>query len=715
MSPTNIILVIVVVLAVALAILAAVTASKSHSNSLQPSVNAAVVAEKKAAITSLKNKLSSLLTQAKKKGVTLQCGSLNDCLKDVPDDPGNIADLDHVIERLQSIVGSAIQKLSVSPSPQCVGKIDQNTESKYDKSLEHVFSSEKALDSIGVKYHRVPEVATCMKEGLWCKEDYDRCISVLDSYCVDLEGMLKANTKDKWEGWKVMVNAKDKKSLAEYFLLDNPLGTGADPTGAIVDYSFPFEKTTDGKPQFTQPIKDSTPLITNLASGGLKIGITDKLLNPQTGAGGKITGGLVGAPRLISKKLFKGGMFIFDVKHVPIGCGVWPALWMNGFVGGDDQFHGDPKEDPVGWAENMQKLLNSVESGTFPESSPSPPPAKEGFINHLCKKDDALRAKPALAKPNPQLSKFANKDVYIAMWPQGGEIDILENTNFSNSNLVSVHGGPGCELKNGYQNKWQTTTTDAYTKIDARSVCGQTYSGFGDFSGCSGDYYKGNGQEIVLPDGSKRYSCPTVASQHAGNTQVYGGDDTFGPIFNKNEGGIFVCHWEPNEEINIWFFPRAVVKKHDFAATGWPLSDDPDPETWDRLQKTDGKKYLVAAYKMGEPGILSAGCDFNYMGVTMNIAISGGFGGGAMPPYCSAEQTNHGNVTGDLPLPAKCDAFVRQCLGADPKQPGGGNGLGCYDGANEKGRDNTAYFYKDVYFDISSIRVLQKDTHDSVW
>ncbi len=34
--------------------------------------------------------------------------------------------------------------------------------------------------------------------------------------------------------------------------------------------------------------------------------------------------------RLESNKLFNGGLFAFDVKHAPHGCGNWAAMWLYG-------------------------------------------------------------------------------------------------------------------------------------------------------------------------------------------------------------------------------------------------------------------------------------------------------------------------------------------------------------------------------------------------
>jgi len=33
--------------------------------------------------------------------------------------------------------------------------------------------------------------------------------------------------------------------------------------------------------------------------------------------------------RLESKKQYGPGLFLFDVKHTPYGCGTWPALWLS--------------------------------------------------------------------------------------------------------------------------------------------------------------------------------------------------------------------------------------------------------------------------------------------------------------------------------------------------------------------------------------------------
>ena len=32
--------------------------------------------------------------------------------------------------------------------------------------------------------------------------------------------------------------------------------------------------------------------------------------------------------RLSSKKVYNGGLFVADIRHMPAGCGTWPAFWL---------------------------------------------------------------------------------------------------------------------------------------------------------------------------------------------------------------------------------------------------------------------------------------------------------------------------------------------------------------------------------------------------
>lgn len=56
--------------------------------------------------------------------------------------------------------------------------------------------------------------------------------------------------------------------------------------------------------------------------------------------------------RVESKKQYNSGVFIFDVKHTPYGCGTWPALWLS-----------DPNNWPNNGEIDMMEAVNQATSG----------------------------------------------------------------------------------------------------------------------------------------------------------------------------------------------------------------------------------------------------------------------------------------------------------------------------------------------------------------
>ncbi|KAF2118478.1 concanavalin A-like lectin/glucanase domain-containing protein [Lophiotrema nucula] len=82
-----------------------------------------------------------------------------------------------------------------------------------------------------------------------------------------------------------------------------------DPTGGFVDYT-----------TFDEALAQR--LINNI-SDYIYLGVDHENTVPETG---------VGRPsvRLESRLTFTEGLFVLDLKHLPVGCGTWPAFWTVG-------------------------------------------------------------------------------------------------------------------------------------------------------------------------------------------------------------------------------------------------------------------------------------------------------------------------------------------------------------------------------------------------
>ena len=826
MSPTNKILVVVVILAVTFAILFAVTANNSEGPNVPDSPSAKSVAEKKAKVLQMKNTLDNTISAAIGTGVPVNCKTVSDCLKGLPEDPQRSSELDSVINRLQSVIGNLDDKLN-SPCLQGL----PGARAAYNRLLYQIADK---TDSLNIDPAAYPEIFTdnvkmCMTESnLKCTQDYENCLTTLDT---TLKLMNKIVPKPSWhsptpsmhpsmrsptpsmhpsmrsptpsmhpsmrsptpsmhpsmrsptpsmhpsapttipvplpiyipppkltENYAKIVDVKDKESLGKYFLLDDPSGIGLDPTGGINNYAYPFIRgDAYDKNPFFQCITQDTSLISDVAgmpgrTQGVRIGIApdmtwnwaDQYPNFSLSAG---------APRLMTQKFFKGGLFILDIRHAPIGCAIWPALWLNAFVGEKDQFHLQKEQD--GYDISMTKLVDTYIS-------------KETYNPVACKKGETLVSNitKSPVPRNEKLSEYAKKDIYVAAWPAGGEIDMFENVSFENKNLISIHGGAMCELVDGNDNDWYhkcLACSDEMKQKKARSTCGiSDLNGFGPYSGCNAPVNKMNGEMVTVPGtNSKRYSClasagvkkdntPNYDENDAkdGNTQVIAPDGSFGIGFNDNGGGVYVCEWIPMKKINIWLFPHDVYSMQELSKSGSPLSDNPNPDGWPTTYTTKSKKgkTLIASYLIGEEGTLKDGCNFNFMNLIINIAIGGGFGGNTMPDYCTSTDLESNKAYKELVAENKralqANEYIRHCYNADPKIQGGGTvgplgnyknylpglplpksplptNLKCYDGANQRGPNKDekgeAYFYKSAYFDIDSIRIFQKKDMDSVF
>jgi hypothetical protein len=581
--------------------------------------------------------------------------------------------------------------------------------------------------------------------------------------------------------YKKLFTVTNLDDLRKYFIIDNPLEDGDDPTDGLVDYSYAMPKNENGLiiPNINGDISWSeiptsgniNELVSNY-DNGIKINLSKNLvtkgLYPNVFKDSCFLKNKVGTVRLSSRKLFKGGLFVFDVEHIPVGCGIWPAIWLNGFVGLPDQYHS--KEGSPEFLKGIEKLKKSTKTCGSVDNTLDPYQSLDKFM-----------------------SKYTGKNVYQAQWPVGGEFDIVEQTQFSPTNLMSIHGGPNCEVKAEYKmdnsEYLYPYISDFHKNMEFRSTCGETMdrnAGYDHYSGCRTD---GDRVQINCNVQSAR-SCPQEAGLNSGNTQIVGPYGSFGPPFNETGGGVYVLQWIPNKKVFMWFYPRTDFSKEELSKDGMPLSENPKPEIWQPSVKD--KKVLLMSYRLDNHNALKSGCDFNYQALIINITVGGGWGGNTVPPYCKYDYYNcnipkntsggspgytggtgssgytggtgssgyTGDSSGYTSGSSNCDIkenyqsyniklreinteykndcgynangnipyynFVEKCYNAKPNETDkNGVGInGCYDGAYNKdarGINAKPDFFTEAYFKIRSISVFQrkegnKETDDSnVW
>ncbi|RDW95161.1 hypothetical protein BP5796_00924 [Coleophoma crateriformis] len=110
--------------------------------------------------------------------------------------------------------------------------------------------------------------------------------------------------------------------------------TGYDPTSGFVHY---VDSTYASQYNLTYATSDSAILRVDTSV------TADSVPNASTGRF---------SVRLTSKTQYDQGLFIFDVKHTPYGCGTWPALWLS-----------DPNNWPAHGEIDVMEAVNTASTG----------------------------------------------------------------------------------------------------------------------------------------------------------------------------------------------------------------------------------------------------------------------------------------------------------------------------------------------------------------
>jgi len=579
-----------------------------------------------------------------------------------------------------------------------------------------------------------------------------------------------AATGSAWPGesnpdaYRLVFETRNVQDVRKNFVLENPLGDGEDPTDGWVDYAWAMPRDKNGAvlpnvngDRFWSEIPASgriDELLKNEKNGGWIHKNTDYLITrglfPSIFGPTCMATNYVGSARLMTRKLFLGGLFIMDCEHIPMSTLSWPAVWLYNFIGMKDFYHAE--EGTPLFSEGMRKLYDATQNKRCPnvDKSLDPYQSLDTFM-----------------------SRYSGTEFYTAQWPRGGEFDIIEQVNFSERNLVSIHGGSNCEVIPTNLNESKDNIDFAYPFLsdfhrenNLRSTCGLTT----DRNPPNRDnrnlgYESCKTQDNAIGTTNDDRSCPIGSATNSGNSQVLMPVGSFGAPFNNTGGGVFVCQWIPKKLVGFWFFPRKLFSDGELKRANGPLSSNPDPTTWEPVQKE--YQVLAVSYALDGPNAITSGCDFNYGALIINNTLGGGWG--SAPPFvpessrsgvtCACDkvgskptapskartlgtqtldgetQTGGGTVAdscsgfstaqpicGDYALKDQ-SAFLNACYTAKPGDANAsGVAQGCYDGAwrskEEGGRgvDAPPVFQSENYFKFRDIRVFQNPrTDDNIW
>jgi hypothetical protein len=116
-------------------------------------------------------------------------------------------------------------------------------------------------------------------------------------------------------------------------------------------------------------------------------------------------------------------------------------------------------------------------------------------------------------------------------WPAGGEIDIVEGINDYTNNQATIHTNPGCTI---------ASSNSAMLDITGNIVGGT--------------------------------DCAAADTGNQGCGSRSNNNNSFGPGFNSNGGGVYAMQWD-DSGIAVYFFPRDSVPSDIDAGS-------PNPDGW---------------------------------------------------------------------------------------------------------------------------------------
>lgn len=520
--------------------------------------------------------------------------------------------------------------------------------------------------------------------------------------------------------YKLYADINDVESLGTYFLISDRHKDGTDSTGGIVDYQYCVPDNLKGKVSVA-PITNC-PLIYNTDNGFIiKVG-TDQPLQktPEFEQA-------VPSVRLVSKNSFKGGLYIYDIEHLPYGPSVWPAIFYNGMQFSSSQMHNDNLKN------NPDKLSDIVQQyGTICSPHDSywdvscihgdPEKGDKYCASHTNFKPDSYKnTKPGFSNPagKKSLGGCASNNLCMSTWPDSGEIDMIEYAGGwrNDKNLMSIYGPPNCEVSTKINLSTNWVKNELGGPTDPRSCC------------------RANRCNNKLTNKFGRKSCDVQYGENPinGMCHIDGFSSTVGYDFNKRGGGIYAFQWIPDDSLYIFLFGRESWTQKQLENNNMPLSKNPQPSKWYTLlnknfnpqyQESYGSKnVLIGSINLKETNTMM-GCPLNLMQIVINITLGAGFsisktalGQGSRVDgyshsdfdsledyiqyytkrcYSATKNNTHGNTS----------AFIQK---GDTKLPGF-----CTSGTEKDGPYSNEFF-QEAYFKFKQIKIFTNNNDKNIF